>query len=80
MSGVWEVLVLAQTVWVKFSACLVLLARCQDHACNSSMTDTIFHVFVSCGHLVNPDVYIYSGPLTYELNSFTRAGRNSSWL
>jgi hypothetical protein len=21
----------------------------------------------------------YSGPLTYELNSFTRAGRNSSW-
>jgi hypothetical protein len=21
----------------------------------------------------------YSGPLTYELNSFARAGRNSSW-
>jgi hypothetical protein len=21
----------------------------------------------------------YSGPLTYELNSFPRAGRNSSW-
>jgi hypothetical protein len=24
-------------------------------------------------------IYIYSGPLTYELNSFPRAGRNSSW-
>jgi hypothetical protein len=24
-------------------------------------------------------VCIYSGPLTYELNSFARTGRNSSW-
>jgi hypothetical protein len=59
MSGMWEVLVLAQTVQFKFSVCLVLLARCQDHACNSARTNAKFHVFVSCGHQVNPDnVYI----------------------
>jgi hypothetical protein len=59
MSGLWEVLVFAQTVWFKFAVCLVMLARCQDHACNSSRTDTKFNVFVSCGHQVYPDdVYI----------------------
>jgi hypothetical protein len=26
-----------------------------------------------------PSRCVYSGPLTYELNSFPRAGRNSSW-
>jgi len=55
MYGMWEGLVFAQTVWFKFAVCLVMLARCQDHARNSSKTDTKFHVFVSCGHQVYRD-------------------------
>jgi len=59
MSGMWEVLVFAQTVRFKFAVCLVTLARCQDHACNSSRIDTNFNAFFSCGHQVYPDdVYI----------------------
>jgi hypothetical protein len=59
MSGMWELLVFAQTVWFKFAVCLVMLARGQDHARSSSRIDTKFRVFVSCSHQVYPDnVYI----------------------
>ena len=59
MSGMWEALVFKQTVRFKFTVCLVMLARCQDHARNSYRTETKFHIYVSCGHQVSPDhVYV----------------------